>query len=204
VHVDVNLVSWPPHVVSFLVKAITAVLLGLLAFFCRTKALDRRDPRFLAEIALVVLTMLFISERSWKHHFVTLLIPYSYLVWELYDSKTTVLQRCVIATSLLVSALFMATTSTEFGGQFAGGRGHVIAQGYGMFLWAGVVLYAMVAWRLRARQSGSTLAPVSRGPGLAPHVTRWKGLLISSEGPSGRTFIGRKEIDSEKARARLV
>ena len=47
--------------------------------------------------------------------------------------------------------MLMATTSTEVGGLFAEGRGHEIAQGYGMFLWAAVVLYAAVAWRLRAR-----------------------------------------------------
>ena len=43
-----------------------------------------RDPRLLGEVALVVLTMLFVSERSWKHHYVTLLLPTRYLVWELY------------------------------------------------------------------------------------------------------------------------
>ena len=55
-------------------------LLGLLAFLCRTKTTDRRDPRLLGEFALVVLTMLFVSERSWKHHYVTVLLPYTYLV----------------------------------------------------------------------------------------------------------------------------
>ena len=50
---------------------------GLLAFLCRTKTTDRRDPRLLGESALVVLTMLFLSERSWKHHYVTLLLPYT-------------------------------------------------------------------------------------------------------------------------------
>ena len=84
-HLDVNLVSWPPEVVSYLVKFLSVGLVGLLALFCRTKAQDRRDPRFLGEIALVVLTMLFVSERSWKHHFVTLVLPYTYLVWELYS-----------------------------------------------------------------------------------------------------------------------
>ena len=47
----------------------------------------------------------------------------------------------------------MAATSTEFGGWFADGQGHEIAQGYGLFLWAGVVLYATVAWRVWARRS---------------------------------------------------
>ena len=48
---------------------------------------------------------------------------------------------------LALSALLMATTSTEIGGLFAE-EGHKIAQGYGMFLWAGVVLYIATAWRV--------------------------------------------------------
>jgi hypothetical protein len=160
-HLDVNLVSWPTQVVSYLVKCITLALVGLLAFFCRSKAQDRRDPRYLGEIALVALTMLFVSERSWKHHFVTLLLPYTFLVWDLYFPGTNLRTRLAMAGMLLLSFLFMATTSTELGGLFAGGRGHEIAQGYGMFLWAAVILYLAVAWRLRARslESSSALLP---------------------------------------------
>ena len=80
VHMALNLVSWPPAVVGWLVKGISVGFLGLLAVFCRTKADRRDDPRLLGEFSLVVLTMLFLSERSWKHHFVTLLLPYTYLM----------------------------------------------------------------------------------------------------------------------------
>ncbi len=173
-HLDVNVVSWPPQVVSYLVKCITLALVGLLAFFCRTRAQDRRDPRYLGEIALVVLTMLFVSERSWKHHFVTLLLPYTFLVWDLYFPATKPRSRLAIGGMLLLSFLFMATTSTELGGLFADGRGHEIAQGYGMFLWAAVVLYVAVAWRLRARGCESTAALMPAEPGLTPHVAYWK------------------------------
>ena len=171
-HLDVNLVSWPPEVVTYLVKFLAVGLVGLLAFFCRTKTQDRKDPRYLGEIALVVLTMLFVSERSWKHHFVTLLLPYTYLVWELYSPSRKPAARVLIGGVLGVSFLFMATTSTEFGGQFAEGRGHEIAQGYGMFLWAAVVLYAAVAWRLRAGDGGSRSIKLEcPGSASGPHAT---------------------------------
>ena len=174
VHVDVNLVAWPPQLVSYLVKLLTVAFLGLLAFFCRTRTEDRRDTRLLGEMALVVLTMLFISERSWKHHFVTLLIPYAYLVWEVYQPTNKSWQRSLIGVGLLLSFLLMASTSTELGGLFAHGRGHEIAQGYGMFLWAAVVLYAGVAWRLRARRSEPTVLMRPQRPDRAPHVKYWK------------------------------
>ncbi len=174
-HLDVNVVSWPPQVVGYLVKFLTLVLVGLLAFFCRTRAQDRRDPRFLGEISLVVLTMLFVSERSWKHHFVTLLLPYTFLVWELYFPDTKSRHRFVIAGMLVLSFLLMATTSTELGGLFADGIGHEIAQGYGMFLWAAVALYATVAWRLRAREYEPTAALMLSGPAFVPHTAYWNG-----------------------------
>ena len=72
-HVDVNFVALPAWMVTYLFKAMALGMLGLLAFLCRTKTSDRRDPRLLGEIALIVLTMLFLSERSWKHHYVTVL-----------------------------------------------------------------------------------------------------------------------------------
>ncbi len=50
-----------------------------------------------------------------------------------------------------------------FGGWFAEGQGHEIAQGYGLFLWAGVVLYATVAWRVWARRSETATPPASPG-----------------------------------------
>ena len=51
----------------------------------------------------------------------------------------------LLAGAMWGSVLLMATTSSELGGLFARHQGHKIAQGYGMFLWAGVVLYAATA-----------------------------------------------------------
>ncbi len=81
VHLDLNLVSWSPATVKLLLKGLSIGLVGMLALLCRTKATRRDDPRLLGEFALIVLTMLFVSERSWKHHYVTLLLPYTYLVY---------------------------------------------------------------------------------------------------------------------------
>jgi hypothetical protein len=179
VHLDVNLVAWPPALVGYLVKALAVGLVGLLAFFCRADTRDRRDPRLLGEVALVALTMLFVSERSWKHHFVTLLLPYTYLVWEVYSPRKSSGARLALGAALGLSFVLMATTSTELGGLFADGKGHEIAQGYGMFLWAAVVLYVAVAWSLRARR-GPVGGMKPTGPGHAPH---WIGRRASSDRP---------------------
>jgi hypothetical protein len=113
--------------------------------------------------------MLFVSERSWKHHFVTLLLPYNYLSYRLWFGDLSRRGRAAVATALVLSTLFMATTSTELGGLFARHQGHKLAQGYGMFLWAGVVVYIATAWRVwvEGRQVERVLK-IAHGPHLKP------------------------------------
>ena len=133
-HLDLHLTSLPPWMVSYLIKGV-----ALLAwwdcsrFLCRTKTTDRSDPRLLGEVALVVLTMLFVSERSWKHHYVTVLIPYTYLVCEFFSSRVGPRSRMLLVGSWALSFVLMAATSTEVGGLFAEGQGHEIAQGMASF-----------------------------------------------------------------------
>jgi branched-subunit amino acid transport protein AzlD len=171
VHMDLNLVAWPRPLVGLLLKALSVGLVGLLAFFCRTRAERRDDPRLLGEFSLIVLTMLFVSERSWKHHYVTLLLPYTYLTYRVFMGEASRWARALLATALALSALLIATTSSEFGGLFADGQGHKIAQGYGMFLWAGVVLYIATAWRLWVERGHASVDKTEYGPlGRGPHL----------------------------------
>ncbi len=146
--VDVNLVSWDRQWVVAMVKGVSLALVGLLVVLCRTKARRRDDARLLGEFSLVVLTMLFVSERSWKHHYVTLLLPYTYLVCRLASPSLSGRARGLIAAALAASAVLMATTSSEISRLFFHGAAHKVAQGYGMFFWAGVVLYVATAWRV--------------------------------------------------------
>lgn len=177
VHLDLNVASFPPAVVKPFLKALSLGLVGLLALFCRTKSTRRDDPRLFGEFCLVVLTMLFVSERSWKHHYVTLLLPYTYLMYRVgMPGLTKRWVRTVLGSALVLSALLIASTSTELGGHFAGGHGHKIAQGYGMFLWAGVVLYIATAWRVWVERDGlsadNDYGPVSpERIASAPHWT---------------------------------
>ncbi len=172
VHVALNLVSWPPKVVGLMIKGISVSLLGVLAFCCRTKADRRDDPRLLGEFSLVVLAMLFLSERSWKHHFVTLLLPYTYLMAQFAFSGLRWPSRLTIAGALWGSVIMMATTSTELGGLFGRSQGHKIAQGYGMFLWAAVLLFVVTAWRVLAERDLwlTTRAGQGAGPGSTIRV----------------------------------
>jgi hypothetical protein len=139
---------------SMIAKGLSIAMVAGLAVLCRTKTKRRDDPRLLGEFALVVLTMLFVSERSWKHHFVTLLLPYTYLVYRAFIAPVTPRVRAALAGTLAVSALLMLTTSSEVGGWFAGDKGHKIAQFYGMFFWSAFVLYVATAWCVTAARFG--------------------------------------------------
>lgn len=56
------------------------MLLGATTWLCRRRVADRRDPRLGLEFALMLLTMLLLSERTWKHHLVTIVLVYL-VVW---------------------------------------------------------------------------------------------------------------------------
>lgn len=150
---DLNLLSWPQKRTTALIKILSVGFVGLLAYLSRTNTKRRDDPRLFGEWALVVLTMLFVSERSWKHHFVTLLLPYTFLAYYLWVVPTTRRTRIILASSLALSAIVMASTSSEIGGVLLGKNGHKVAQFYGMFFWSGMILYLATAWRVLADRS---------------------------------------------------
>ena len=179
-----NFVSWEPETVAWIAKGSGLGFVALLAVFCRTKAGRRDDPRLLGEFALVVLTMLFVSERSWKHHFVTLLLPYVYLTYRVSSGEFARRVRWTIAASLAVSALLMASTSSEIGEFLGGEDGHEVALYYGMFFWSALVLYVAVVWRVVAERDLES-APMESRPGpspiAGPHPSRANRLV---EGPA--------------------
>jgi alpha-1,2-mannosyltransferase len=161
----VNFVAWSPKFVVKMVKGLSIGFVVLLAWLCRTRYERRDDPRLLGEYALVVLTMLFVSERSWKHHYVTMLLPYTYLAYRVGVAGLSARVRVMLGGALLLSAFLMATTSSEIGGFFAHDKGDKIAQAYGMFLWSGVVLYVPIAWRVRVE---GKIPPAEIGLGASP------------------------------------
>jgi alpha-1,2-mannosyltransferase len=176
-HLVVNLVAWSPKLVAWLVKGLSVALVGLLAYLCRTKTSRRDDERYLGEFALVVLTMLFVSERSWKHHFVTVLLPCTYLVYRMAVAPANWRVRATLGLSLGLSALLMATTSKDVGQWvLLSKNGHEYALGYGLFLWSAVALYVATAWRVvvegRRDEAPKDVGPTRNGVEVsAPHFS---------------------------------
>lgn len=63
---------------KLLINGMQVAFLVVMVWLCRTRA--RVGPWFAAECAFIVLGMLLFSERTWKHHGVTLMLPYAVLV----------------------------------------------------------------------------------------------------------------------------
>lgn len=63
------------------VKGAMAAFGLLIVWLCRAPREERQGWRFAAECSLIVLGMLLFSERTWKHHAVTLLLPFAVLAY---------------------------------------------------------------------------------------------------------------------------
>src|SRR5581483_11535472 len=101
-----------PAAVKWLVKGCMAAFVGLVVWVCRTPAPPRAGWRMAAEWSLIVLGMLLFSERTWKHHCVTLLLPFAVLSYRLAAADVRRGRKSAIVITLAVAQLLIAATST--------------------------------------------------------------------------------------------
>src|SRR5262249_55587439 len=78
-----NFVNVGPGAAKWLVKGAMGVFALAAVWACRTPTRPREGWRLPAEFALVLLGMLLFCERTWKHHCVTLLLPFAVLCYHL-------------------------------------------------------------------------------------------------------------------------
>jgi len=121
---------------------------AVLAFLWACLAPARRPrvgPWTLGGFALLALAMLFLSERSWKHHYVLLVLPITYLVAQLRGARDGPAFRLALA-GLVAAALSVGAT----GSGLLGGRGSDLAEAYGCYLVGGLALFVAVGLLLRS------------------------------------------------------
>ena len=82
-----NFLSLDPARARWLLKGCMAAFALFVVWTCRTPTDTRQGWRLAAEYAVVVLGMLLFSERTWKHHCVTLLLPFAVLCYYLAASQ---------------------------------------------------------------------------------------------------------------------
>ncbi|MFO0801870.1 MAG: glycosyltransferase family 87 protein [Gemmataceae bacterium] len=76
----------------------------LIVVMCRSPREVRSGPRFAAECSLIAIGMLLFSERTWKHHAVTLLLPYAVLCATAFTHDTSRRLRPLLIGVLAASA----------------------------------------------------------------------------------------------------
>jgi hypothetical protein len=171
-----NLANLDPRVVSWLVKGCMAGFVLLVVWSCRTPASERRSWPQAAEFGIVLLGMLLFSERTWKHHCVTLVVPFAVVCYLLATERRRGLGTFLVSVLAAVSLLMLATSNGgEDGGDLPGRFGKQ-AQVYGAFVLAdllllGALVFLLVRRRRQAAvraadpawQDGKTLPPAQAG-----------------------------------------
>jgi hypothetical protein len=151
----------------WLLKGCMAAFALLAVWTCRTPTDTRQGWRLAAEYSLVVLGMLLFSERTWKHHCVTLLLPFAVLCYYLAACRPRpAVARGVIAVLVVCTLLMTATSTTVFYRDLA-----KHAQVYGAYtaanvLLAGTLFFVLLTGQGRATRPSDTPRPVEIAPTL--------------------------------------
>jgi len=125
----------------------SAAILAFVAWCARSSREVRSSAATLGEFALVALAMLFLSERSWKQHYVTLFLPITFLAWLVATRGWRDPVSRIAALALAASALLHGLT----GSGLLGDRASDYAEAYGVWLFGGLALFVACGVALRAQ-----------------------------------------------------
>ncbi len=96
--------------------AISLAFVLSLAWLCRTPGRQRIDIRLWLELALVLVAMLLLSERTWKHHGTTLVLVYLGVWYALTHVRWPDRTRALFVASLILQWVLLVGTSSGFVG----------------------------------------------------------------------------------------
>jgi hypothetical protein len=114
-----NVADIGPGAVKRIVQVCQFLFLGLMVLVCRSPIRKagvpageaRRGWLLAAEFSLILVGMLLFSERTWKHHCVTLLLPFAVLCYGLSPWFPT-WKRRVAGVAVVLAGLLMLSTSS--------------------------------------------------------------------------------------------
>jgi alpha-1,2-mannosyltransferase len=143
-----NLADVDGWTISWLLRGSMVVFALLVMCCCRTPLVHRAGWPLLAEFSVIVIGMLLFSERTWKHHCVTLLLPFTVIGYHMFADRPRGALRRYLAGTLIAAAALMTTTVTIPGVE----RWGKVAEVYGTYVWAYLVLLAALVVLLRRQQ----------------------------------------------------
>ena len=145
------------------VKALTAAFAFAVVLLCRWpvhRVSDSRQGwRLAAECGLICLGMLLLSERTWKHHAVVLLVPLAGLTFAVATGGLPRRVRNFVIVSLAASFVLMV------GPGLFGGKGSDLGMVYGTHTLGFLLLTVAVGLILSCRsgRAGGSCEPVAEG-----------------------------------------
>jgi hypothetical protein len=164
-----NVLSLSPAAARRIVQAAMVLFAGLVLWSCRTPTTSRRSWRLAAEFSLIVVGMLLFSERTWKHHCVTLLLPFTVFSYYLSALRPGPCLRWYLIGKLAAVVLLMMTTSTGLVDNLE--RAAKLAQAYGAYVWAYVLLTVALVVVLRGEAAAERECPAVPGAPFAQAST---------------------------------
>lgn len=162
-----NLLALSDRAAKWLVKVCMGLFAVIIVWSCRTPTAAPRGWRLAAEFGLVVLGMLLFSERTWKHHCVTLTLPLAVICYYLAACRPDRALRAYLVGSLVASVLLMTSTSTA-GFSPLWERAGKLAQVYGAYVWIYLVLAAALVVLLKQPDEPRLAAALEEGPASIP------------------------------------
>src|SRR5260370_880314 len=132
----------------WVVRGCQAVFVGLVVWLCRTPTWPRQGWRLSAEFGVVLLGMLLFSERTWKHHCVTQVLPFAVLCYWLAACRPSPALRNLVVGALGLATLLLAMSSPALLGEQVGKR----TQAYAAFTLANVGPAAALCLILRSSE----------------------------------------------------
>jgi len=142
----INFVSFDQQTVSLIVKIASLAIVGCQVWFYRTPHKNHKHLGNLGEFAMVFLAMLLLSERSWKHHYVLLILAHSFLLYYLTIMKPSRWNRWVPLIFMII-AIFLHTFS---GSLFFGYHLSDVLEAYGVYMIGALSLFVSCAAALTA------------------------------------------------------
>jgi hypothetical protein len=142
----VNFVSLDYQTVSLVVRIASLLVVGCLAWFCRTPGKDRKHLGNVGEYALVFLAMLFISPRSWKHHYVLLILAHGFILYYLLSMRPAGWRKWMPLGSLIfASVCFLLFSDSTLGRYWSD-----VAEAYSVYVIGAISLFVGCAAVLKA------------------------------------------------------
>ncbi len=143
----VNLLALPDQAVRWITRAVLLVVAAAGAWWMRRPLESFRGPRFVLQIGCVAAFMLWASERTWIHHYVTLILPLIALAMTLAVPGLPPRAQRLGFAALLFAAVAMLLTSDLARIFGRNGGDYVRAVGLPLLASVGIVAAALYAGR---------------------------------------------------------